>query len=144
MDRLVSADAGIPPGSVRGLPRGYTIDASPPRLPMTVLALSGSLRAGSSALARAIGALAPSGVTLDVYSDLGDVPPYTPDVDTEALWVTEVWDRRESHATSLALPSVREAIARARPLIARFGPARAETEPCGGLRPPGVGVPPAP
>lgn len=51
--------------------------------------------------------------------------------DPDALWITEVWDRRESHEASLALPSVKEAIAKGRPLIAGFGE-RFETEPVGG------------
>ena len=49
----------------------------------------------------------------------------------DAIWITEVWDSRESHAASLSLPAVKEAIARARPLIAGFGE-RFETEPVGG------------
>lgn len=49
----------------------------------------------------------------------------------DAIWVTEVWETKESHAASLSLPSVREAIARGRPLIAGFGQ-RVETEPVGG------------
>lgn len=52
--------------------------------------------------------------------------------DADALWITEVWDSQASHEGSLALPSVREAIARGRPLIAGFGPERFETEPVGG------------
>lgn len=51
--------------------------------------------------------------------------------DPDALWITEVWDRRESHEASLALPSVKEAIAKGRPLIAGFAE-RFETEPVGG------------
>jgi quinol monooxygenase YgiN len=51
--------------------------------------------------------------------------------DADALWITEVWDSQASHAASLALPSVQQAIARARPLIAGFGE-RFETEPVGG------------
>jgi quinol monooxygenase YgiN len=51
--------------------------------------------------------------------------------DADALWVTEVWDDAASHRASLALPSVRAAIARGRPLIAGFGDA-VETEPLGG------------
>lgn len=35
----------------------------------------------------------------------------------DAIWITEVWDREESHKASLALPSVRAAIARGRPMI---------------------------
>lgn len=49
----------------------------------------------------------------------------------EAIWVTEVWDSADSHATSLSLPSVRRAIARGRPLIASFGE-RFVTQPVGG------------
>lgn len=52
--------------------------------------------------------------------------------DPDALWITEVWDSRESHKASLALPAVREAIERGRPMIASFGPERFETEPVGG------------
>lgn len=51
--------------------------------------------------------------------------------DAEAIWVTEVWTDRESHRGSLALPSVQAAIAKARPIIAGFGP-QTETEPVGG------------
>ena len=51
--------------------------------------------------------------------------------DADTLWVTEVWTDRESHQASLALPSVRDAITRGRPLIASFGD-RTETEPLGG------------
>jgi quinol monooxygenase YgiN len=56
--------------------------------------------------------------------------------DADALWVTEVWEDRESHAASLSLPGVREAIERGRPLIVAFTDRR-ETEPLGGhgLRP---------
>lgn len=53
--------------------------------------------------------------------------------DADALWVTEVWDGKASHAASLALPSVQAAIARGRPLIAGFGE-RYETEPLGGVQ----------
>lgn len=49
----------------------------------------------------------------------------------DAIWVTEVWDGRSSHEASLSLPSVQDAIARGRPLIASFGE-RFETEPVGG------------
>ena len=49
----------------------------------------------------------------------------------EALWVTEVWDSRESHAASLKLPAVQEAIRRGRPLIAGFE-SQVETVPLGG------------
>lgn len=49
----------------------------------------------------------------------------------DALWITEVWDSEESHRASLALPAVRAAIARGKPLIAGFGN-RVVTEPVGG------------
>ncbi len=43
------------------------------------------------------------------------------DVSNEnALWVTELWDREESHKASLSLPAVQAAIPRARPLLANF------------------------
>ena len=51
--------------------------------------------------------------------------------DPDALWITEVWDSKESHGASLKLPSVQEAIAKGRPLIAGFSN-RVETEPLGG------------
>ncbi len=51
--------------------------------------------------------------------------------DEDALWITEVWESQEHHAASLALPSVQEAIAKGRPIIARFGE-RFETIPVGG------------
>jgi quinol monooxygenase YgiN len=51
--------------------------------------------------------------------------------DSETIWVTEVWDSQASHQASLALASVRSAIARAKPLIAGFGEHRV-TRPVGG------------
>lgn len=51
--------------------------------------------------------------------------------DADGVWITEVWDSAESHKASLALPSVKEAIARAMPLIASFQE-HFETEPVGG------------
>lgn len=51
--------------------------------------------------------------------------------DPDAVWVTEVWTDAEAHRASLALPSVQDAIARGRPLIAGFGE-RTETRPVGG------------
>ena len=52
--------------------------------------------------------------------------------DADAIWITEVWDSRESHRASLQLPAVRAAIARARPFIAGFD-SGTETEPVGGV-----------
>ena len=51
--------------------------------------------------------------------------------DPNAIWVTEVWDSRESHQASLGLPQVKEAIEKGRPLISGFGE-RFETEPVNG------------
>jgi len=51
--------------------------------------------------------------------------------DTDAIWVTEVWDSKANHEASLSLPSVQQAIAQGRELIASFGE-RFETEPVGG------------
>ncbi len=51
--------------------------------------------------------------------------------DENALWITEVWDSQESHAASLSLPIVQQAIARGRPLMAGFGE-RFVTTPLGG------------
>jgi quinol monooxygenase YgiN len=51
--------------------------------------------------------------------------------DSNALWITEVWDSEASHAASLSLPAVKSAIAKGRPLIAGFGE-RFVTSPVGG------------
>ena len=51
--------------------------------------------------------------------------------DADTLWVTEVWDSKQSHDNSLKLPAVQAAITKGRPLIAGFG-SRSETVPLGG------------
>ena len=51
--------------------------------------------------------------------------------DSDALWITEVWDGQASHGSSLSLPSVQAAIAKGRPMIAGFSN-RVETAPIGG------------
>jgi quinol monooxygenase YgiN len=51
--------------------------------------------------------------------------------DPDALWITEVWDTKESHGASLQLPAVRQAIAKGRAMIASFGE-QIVTEPVGG------------
>jgi quinol monooxygenase YgiN len=51
--------------------------------------------------------------------------------DATTIWVTEVWDNQGSHAASLSLPAVRQAIAKGKPLIARFDQS-VITEPVGG------------
>jgi quinol monooxygenase YgiN len=56
----------------------------------------------------------------------------TDPAEADALWITEVWDSVESHRASLALPAVKEAIAKGRALITGFG-FRAETTPVGGV-----------
>lgn len=38
----------------------------------------------------------------------------------DAIWVTELWENKAAHDASLALPGVRAAIAKGRPLIAGF------------------------
>jgi quinol monooxygenase YgiN len=56
------------------------------------------------------------------------IDPNEPD----ALWITEVWDDEASHKASLSLPSVQQAMARGRPLIAGFSN-RTVTTPVGGI-----------
>src|SRR5262245_42014320 len=51
--------------------------------------------------------------------------------DANAIWITEVWDSQESHQASLSLASVKQAIARGKPLIANFEKSFV-TEPVGG------------
>jgi len=51
--------------------------------------------------------------------------------DANAVWITEVWDSKESHEASLKLSGVQVAIAKGRPMIAGFGE-RFITEPVGG------------
>ncbi len=55
----------------------------------------------------------------------------TDPADPDGLWVTEVWDSQASHRASIALPAVKIAIAKGRPLIAGFSN-RVETVPIGG------------
>jgi len=52
--------------------------------------------------------------------------------DENAIWITEVWDSKESHSASLQLPAVKAAIAKGRPMIAGFGD-YVTTEPVGGI-----------
>ena len=51
--------------------------------------------------------------------------------DPNAIWITEAWDNADSHAASLKLPGVQQAIAKARPIIAGMGE-RFVTAPVGG------------
>ena len=52
--------------------------------------------------------------------------------DADAIWITEVWTDQGAHQASLSLPSVKDAIARARPHITGFSD-RHELEPVGGI-----------
>lgn len=52
--------------------------------------------------------------------------------DANAIWITEVWDNKDSHAASLTQPAVKAAIAKAKPIIAGFGD-YVTTEPVGGV-----------
>ena len=52
--------------------------------------------------------------------------------DENAIWITEVWDSKDSHSASLKLPSVQAAIAKGRPMIAGFGD-YVTSEPVGGV-----------
>jgi chromate reductase len=73
--------------------RGVTMDSDQSGLPgsinfssarrMKILAISGSLRAASSntALIRAVEALAPDSVDVDIYDELALVPAFNPDVE---------------------------------------------------------------
>ena len=56
--------------------------------------------------------------------------------DPDSLCITEVWDSQDSHMASLKLPSVQQAIAKARPIIAGFSD-RVVTTPVGGIGLPG-------
>jgi len=47
------------------------------------------------------------------------------------IWITEVWDDQASHKASLALPAVKAAITRGKPLIDTFDQSTV-TEPVGG------------
>ncbi|GFE87860.1 putative quinol monooxygenase [Steroidobacter agaridevorans] len=52
--------------------------------------------------------------------------------DENAIWITEVWDHKDSHAASLKLPAVQATIAKARPMIAGFSDG-VTVEPVGGV-----------
>lgn len=52
--------------------------------------------------------------------------------DPNGVWITEVWDSEADHQASLDLPQVKDAIARAMPLIEGFGE-HIVTAPVGGV-----------
>jgi quinol monooxygenase YgiN len=54
--------------------------------------------------------------------------------DENTLWVTEVWDSVADHDASLSLPAVKDAIGRAKPIIADFSRIAA-TNPITDVRP---------
>ena len=41
--------------------------------------------------------------------------------DENTIWITEIWDSKESHDASLSLPGVRQAVSAGRPMISAFG-----------------------
>ena len=45
--------------------------------------------------------------------------------DANAVWITETWVNKSSHDASLQLPQVKDAIAKARPMIAGFSDSHA-------------------
>lgn len=49
----------------------------------------------------------------------------------DAVWVTEVWADKDSHAASLKLPAVQDAMTKGRPLITGMG-TRITTQPVSG------------
>jgi len=51
--------------------------------------------------------------------------------DATVIWITEVWDSRQSQQASLSLPAVQEAMARGKAMIASIGEPMV-TEPVGG------------
>ena len=65
-----------------------------PDLPVRLLAISGSLRAGSSntILLRAASRLAPAGIEMTVYDKLGELPHFNPDLEgAEPPVVKDFW-----------------------------------------------------
>lgn len=73
-------------------------------------------------------------ILLDGTGDMPGCLSYIISKDAEeetVIWVTEVWDSKESHEASLSLPAVQDAIKKGRPLIAEFGE-QTQLEPVGG------------
>jgi chromate reductase, NAD(P)H dehydrogenase (quinone) len=73
----------------------------------TLLAISGSLRAGSSntALLEAAKTLVPTGMTLELYAGLGDLPHYNPDREDEPIPVVDDLRARVRAAHGLVICS---------------------------------------
>lgn len=57
----------------------------------------------------------------------------TSPTEPDAVFIYEAWASRQHHADSLKLPAVQAAIAKARPIIAGFGPERFEMTLVGGV-----------
>ncbi len=72
-----------------------------------------------------------AGGTQDMTGCLSYIIALDPSDET-GIWITEVWDSRESHAASLKLPAVQASIAAARPYITGFD-SRYETIPVAGV-----------
>jgi quinol monooxygenase YgiN len=73
-------------------------------------------------------------ILLEGVSGMPGCLSYVVSLDTEdadGIWITEVWESKEKHGASLTLPSVRDAIARGKSLIASFE-SHFETVPVGG------------
>lgn len=52
--------------------------------------------------------------------------------DQDGIWITEVWDSQQNHRASMSLPAVQQAMAKGKPMIAKFGDPII-TEPVGGF-----------
>jgi len=109
---LLAATSG--PGAVQGTSSMYGLIGKMMATPGRRDALIGILLDGVSGM--------PGCLTYVVAADPADA---------DAIWITEVWDSQASHEASLTLPSMRDAIAKGRPLIAGFGE-RTITTPVGG------------
>lgn len=57
----------------------------------------------------------------------------TSESEPDAVFIYEVWESRQYHADSLKLPAIQATIAKARPIIAGFGPERFEFTPVAGV-----------
>ena len=70
-----------------------------------ILAISGSLRSGSSntALLRAMAALAPANVEIQVYEGVADLPHFSPEIDDEASPSAVVDLRAQLHAADAVI-----------------------------------------
>jgi quinol monooxygenase YgiN len=117
-----------------GLVRLVPADGDPPKEAKKMHGLIGKLIAADGKRDELIAVLLDG--TKDMPGCLSYVVARDP-ADANAVWVTEVWQDRESHKASLALPAVKAAIAKGRPLIAKFEQS-VVTEPVGGH-----GLPPA-